>query len=85
MKRAEVEIIRHLIAKDKCLHCCVVCENSECSLCGSDTVCRQCKNSLCVNNGKYRCKFYYECDLCNNVHCVNHIRFNPREEFAKHC
>lgn len=85
MKRAEIEMIRSLIAQNKCIGCCVVCENAECSLCGQDLACKNCKNHLCVNSNKYRCRFFFECELCKNIHCVNHVRFNPTEELVRYC
>jgi len=73
------------ISQNKCIGCCVVCENHECPLCGSYAVCSTCKNNKCVNNSNYTCNNYYGCGFCKNIHCVNHERFNPKQTLLKNC
>ena len=76
--------VTYFYAKNRCVVCCVVCENEECEFWGDPQECERCSNFQCVNNGYY-CKTYYDCGNCKNIHCVNNAKFDPIEEFFKHC
>jgi hypothetical protein len=77
-----LQSITYFYAKNKCVVCCVVCENKECESWGQAKECERCDNFQCVNNG-HICD--YDCENCKNIHCVNNARFDPIEEFFKHC
>lgn len=71
------------ISRNKCLGCCLSCDNKDCILCEDIKGCDSCKNYKCIYNG-YLCKDY-DCLSCRNYACVNNGKFDPKKQIAINC
>ncbi|HNP79275.1 MAG TPA: hypothetical protein PKI00_00275 [Candidatus Pacearchaeota archaeon] len=71
------------ISLNKCLGCCLVCNNSNCIAYGETEECDKCKNKNCIYSG-YNCK-NYDCQDCKNINCINNIKFDPKKQMIMHC